>query len=71
MSEDGEAGRGLWVDPRFSSMVASWSANRVERRPGKRPRRVCPHGLGVTIMVDPETRAPRNVHCGACYPPEA
>lgn len=71
MSEEfGEAGPRAWVDPRFRSMVAGMALNRVERRPGKRPRRVCPHGEGVTVMVDPESHTPRNVHCRACFPPE-
>jgi len=68
----GEARRpGVWVDLRYHEMVTGWGAIRIVRRPNKRPRRVCPHGAGVTIMVDPETRAPRNIRCEACYPPEA
>lgn len=69
MSEEfEEPGRGAWVDPRFRRMVAGLALNRVERRPGKRPRRVCPHGAGVTVMVDPETRRHRNIECGECFP---
>lgn len=69
MSE-GPGRRDRWVDPRFREVVASWEKNRVERIPGKRPRRVCPHGSGVTLMVDLQTRMPRNIQCGACSSPE-
>ncbi|MEU5807082.1 hypothetical protein [Streptomyces sp. NPDC047718] len=66
-----EVPRRVWVDPRFRELVAGWDRSRVEHRPGGRPRRVCPHGFGVTVMVDPESHAPRNVQCGACYAPGA
>lgn len=72
MSEDsGEARSRTWVDPRFHAVAATFATTRVERLPGKRPRRVCPHGSGVTVMVDPATGASRNVACAACSRPEA
>lgn len=55
-----------WVDPRFRGVAATFATFRVERLPGKRPRRVCPHGSGVTVMVDPETGGFRNVACATC-----
>ncbi|GGT05723.1 hypothetical protein GCM10010286_33670 [Streptomyces toxytricini] len=56
-----------WLDPRYREAMAMWAATYVERRPG-RPRRVCPHGSGVTLMVNPESREPLNVQCGVCSP---
>ncbi|MFD9488370.1 hypothetical protein [Streptomyces sp. NPDC059991] len=64
--EGAERPRAVWSDPRYRDVVARWARHRTERRPGRRPRRVCPHGLGVTLTVDLATRKPFNVGCAAC-----
>lgn len=58
-----------WVNPRYREMLAGLSLTRVQRQQGRRPRRICPHGSGVTMMVDLHTGSPLNVACKACCQP--
>jgi hypothetical protein len=55
-----------WTDPRYRDLAAAWATTRSEPRTGRRPRRTCPHGNGVTLVVDEQTRAPRNLNCAEC-----
>ncbi|GGP37909.1 hypothetical protein GCM10010278_13610 [Streptomyces melanogenes] len=58
--------RRVWNDPRYRDMLERWEGHRTERRPGRRPRRFCRHGRGVTLRVDLTTRKPFDVGCAAC-----
>ncbi|MFD9478061.1 MULTISPECIES: hypothetical protein [Streptomyces] len=64
MSE--EARRGEWADPRYREVIALLDTCRTVKTPGRRLHRICPHGAGVTVIVDPASGSPRNVACAAC-----
>ncbi|MGW2583107.1 hypothetical protein ACWCYZ_17520 [Streptomyces virginiae] len=64
MSEEKPVGG--WVDPRYREVVTLLGACQTVRGPGRRYRKVCPHGEGVTVIVDTGTGKARNVACAAC-----
>lgn len=61
-----EARRGDWVDPRYRDVVTLLGTCRTVQSASRRRRRVCPHGEGVTVIVDLVSGRPRNVACAAC-----
>lgn len=61
-----ERRRAQWTDPRYSEAVTLLDTCRTVTGPSRRVRRVCPHGSGVTIIIDPVGGHPRNVACADC-----
>lgn len=64
--EDDERRPGVWSDPRYGEVLDYWQGLRTTRLANGRPRRVCRHGRGVTLTIDPATRKPLNTECTDC-----